>query len=204
MQSFETREDMMKHIVQPGSRILEVGVFRGGFAKFLRSLDPAKLHLIDPFEGNLCSGNADGVNIEFIDGEEAYREVRDMFRDDERVHIHRDWSPKALEQFPDDYFHVGYIDGDHTYEGARKDLEASFRKVRDGGYICGHDYDRNPRKCPYEYSFGVRRAVREFTADKKQKIQYLGLDGYISFAIRVDKCKNQVAQPVSHNNILLV
>ncbi|GAQ90923.1 hypothetical protein KFL_007020100 [Klebsormidium nitens] len=74
------------------------------------------------------SGNADGVSIEHINGEAAFEEVRDMFRDDERVHIYRDWSPKALEQFPDDYFQAVYLDGDHTYEGARKDLEASFRK----------------------------------------------------------------------------
>lgn len=204
MQSFETREDMMRHVVQPGDRILEVGVFRGKFAKFLRSLDPAELHLVDPFEGNLCSGNADGVNIEYIDGETAFEEVRDMFRDDARVHIHREWSPQALEKFPDDYFRAIYLDGDHTYEGSSRDLEVSFRKIRDGGYICGHDYDRNPQKCPYAYDFGVRRAVREFASGKHQKVQYLGLDGYISFAIRIDKHQKPISQKVSRCNILLV
>ena len=33
-----------------------------------------------------------------------------------------------------------YIDGDHSYEGIRADLEAWFPLVREGGIIAGHDY----------------------------------------------------------------
>ena len=33
-----------------------------------------------------------------------------------------------------------YIDGDHSYEGIRADLEAWFPRVRPGGIIAGHDY----------------------------------------------------------------
>ena len=160
MQSFETREEMMSYLVKPKSKILEVGVFRGKFARFLRSLEPTELHLVDPFEGNLCSGDADGINIECIDGEQAFQEVQKLFRDDMQVHIHRGWSPQALEMFPDEYFDLVYLDGDHTYKGISKDLEMAYRVVRDGGYICGHDYDRNPRKCPYAYTFRDRRGLR--------------------------------------------
>lgn len=33
-----------------------------------------------------------------------------------------------------------YIDGDHSYEGVRADLEAYFPLIREGGIIAGHDY----------------------------------------------------------------
>lgn len=33
-----------------------------------------------------------------------------------------------------------YIDGDHSYEGIRADLEAWFPLIREGGIIAGHDY----------------------------------------------------------------
>lgn len=33
-----------------------------------------------------------------------------------------------------------YIDGDHSYEGIRADLEAWFPLVREGGIVAGHDY----------------------------------------------------------------
>ena len=50
-----------------------------------------------------------------------------------------------------------FIDADHTYIGASSDIEAWLPKVKKGGYISGHDYERGdcvPR-------FGVRKAVDE-------------------------------------------
>lgn len=46
-----------------------------------------------------------------------------------------------------------YIDGDHTYDGCRKDLEAAHKKLETGGVIVCDDYG-NP--C------GVKQAVDEF------------------------------------------
>lgn len=47
-----------------------------------------------------------------------------------------------------------FIDGDHRYEGIKKDLQLWFPKIKKGGIISGHDYD--------EPSCGVRKAVDEF------------------------------------------
>lgn len=53
-------------------------------------------------------------------------------------------------------YDVVYIDADHTYEGARADIEAFVPLIAFGGHLCGHDYhDRLP---------GVRQAVDEFAA----------------------------------------
>lgn len=48
-------------------------------------------------------------------------------------------SVQAAEQINEPLDFV-YIDGDHSYQGIREDLEAWFPKVRVGGIIAGHDY----------------------------------------------------------------
>jgi hypothetical protein len=78
-----------------------------------------------------------------------------------------------------------YIDGDHSYEGCKKDLEIAYKKCKSGGYIMGHDYEMNMKKATREYFFGVKRAVDEFCQVYKQSICAKGLDGCVSYAIRI-------------------
>ena len=64
-----------------------------------------------------------------------------------------------------------YIDSDHSYKGAKEDIEGWFPKVRKGGIISGHDYVRYS-EMPLKYreheryqfvkSQGVAEAVDEF------------------------------------------
>lgn len=49
-----------------------------------------------------------------------------------------------------------FIDGNHTYEYVRKDIELYWPKVRSGGFISGHDFG--------EGFPGVVQAVTEFSA----------------------------------------
>ena len=61
-------------------------------------------------------------------------------------------SHDVCSQFEDCSVDFLFIDGNHTYEFVRKDLELWFPKIRAGGVIAGHDYSWD----------GVRRAVDEF------------------------------------------
>lgn len=65
-------------------------------------------------------------------------------------------SVEAAQQLPDDAYDFVFIDADHSYEGARNDIEAWWPKVCPGGWLCGHDYGK-------EFE-GVKRAVDEFVA----------------------------------------
>jgi len=49
-------------------------------------------------------------------------------------------STEASNDFDDYFFDMIYIDGDHSEDGFRKDIENWFSKVKDGGVIAGHDY----------------------------------------------------------------
>lgn len=48
-------------------------------------------------------------------------------------------SVQAAEKI-DESLDFVYIDGDHSYQGVRDDIEAWFRVIREGGIIAGHDY----------------------------------------------------------------
>ena len=58
------------------------------------------------------------------------------------VTVIHDFSTKTevIQAFPDSYFDFVYIDGDHSYIGAKSDLINYYAKVRHGGVIAGHDY----------------------------------------------------------------
>ena len=66
-------------------------------------------------------------------------------------------SAEAANLFEDESLDYVYIDGDHSYEGAKKDLIAWYPKVKKGGFFGGHDYIKT-RQC------NVIPAVDEFFA----------------------------------------
>jgi len=57
-------------------------------------------------------------------------------------------------QFEDGSIDFLFLDGDHTYDGVKKDLQLWINKIKKGGVIAGHDYN--------ELSCGVRQAVDEY------------------------------------------
>lgn len=61
-------------------------------------------------------------------------------------------SVEASKRFENEQCSFVYIDGGHSYQQVKADLEAWYPKVKFGGTIAGHDYPAG----------GVQRAVQEF------------------------------------------
>lgn len=61
-------------------------------------------------------------------------------------------SSDANEKIIEDDFDFIYIDGDHTYDFVKNDIEIWYPKVKKEGILCGHDYVWD----------GVKKAVDEF------------------------------------------
>jgi Methyltransferase domain len=152
-----------------GAVCAEIGTWRGDFAeRILRSRRPRTLHLIDPWEyrgedayaSALFGGVAHDGQGEM---DAVYESVLERFRsgiERRQVQVHRSRSVDAAAAFADETLDWVYIDGDHTYEAVKADLEAYRRTVKPGGLLAGDDYG-----LPGWWGDGVTRAVDEFAAN---------------------------------------
>jgi hypothetical protein len=93
------------------------------------------------------------------------------------------YSKDAVALFPDEHFDWVYIDSNHTYEAVKEDLEMWLPKVKNGGYICGHDYIL-PREV-LNLPFGVVPAVNEFINKHSFELVYLTTEKFSTYVIRV-------------------
>jgi len=179
MKIVKTRNELL-NLLPKHLKICEIGVFKGDFSQILLNLlEPTELHLIDIFEGQTCSGDKDGNNIVWTNLNDEYLKLIELYKKNQKVFIHKGSSVSILEKFDDEFFDLIYIDGDHSYSGVKKDLEISFKKIKKGGFISGHDYTPQFQ--------GVIDAVNEFCKHNKQEISYLTEDGCPSFLINVKK-----------------
>lgn len=65
-------------------------------------------------------------------------------------------SKEASLDFPDNFFDLIYIDGDHSYQSVKQDILLWIGKVKKKGIIAGHDYNWS----------GVEKAVNEIFFNK--------------------------------------
>jgi hypothetical protein len=146
----------------------EIGVWEGDFSqRILDRTQPAKLHLIDPwryehditYKDSLYGGQIGGSQAKL---DKVYARVCKRFAPkiaNQQVIIHRGDSHIVCEQFEDQYFDWVYIDGNHLYEFAIRDLHTYYRKVKVGGFITGDDYAEGGW-----WQGGVKKAVDEFVS----------------------------------------
>lgn len=127
----------------------KIGVHLGEFsAQILEIVQPAELHLIDPWEHQTApeyrvawyGGRVKRGQAEMDERHEAVAARFAPAIAQGRVRLHRGYSDAVLETFPDGYFDWVYIDGNHFYEFVKKDLETSLRKTKVGGLVTGDDY----------------------------------------------------------------
>lgn len=95
----------------------------------------------------------------------------------------------------DDYFYIGkvdcvFVDGDHSYRGAKGDILAWLPNIKPGGIMAVHDFNKKevykdgpiegaPHPLPWP---GVDRAVRKFLCPRYEII--LQVDTLIAFEIK--------------------
>jgi predicted O-methyltransferase YrrM len=110
--------------------VLEIGTLRGGtFYVWCRYLDSAE-HLVSlDLPGRELKSRRDDVIREFAPSKEI-----DLIRGNS----HEDEIFEEATELVDDVDFL-FIDGDHTYEGAKEDFETYSSLVSDGGTVAFHD-----------------------------------------------------------------
>jgi hypothetical protein len=167
-QTVPTREELLD-LIPAGSRVAEIGVFRGDFARvILLRCRPAELHLVDLWRGSASSGDKDGRNVvTILDMKSVYRELLDEFADQPAVRLHRGDSVEVLRQMAEGSLDAAYLDSSHEYQATLAELAQLQRVVRPGGWIMAHDYQPG---CP------VYQAVNEWLARTGRRIAYITRD----------------------------
>jgi len=188
--TFNTRNEMIKYYCNKLSnpKIIEIGVFKGDFLDYLvKECNIGTIDAVDLFEGTTCSGDVDGNNVVYYDVRISYLELSEKYKDALNIKLHKSNSITFLQNQEDNTYDIIYIDGDHSYNGVKNDLINAYRKIKNGGYIMGHDYEMNMNKAKTSYNFGVKQAVDEFCINYKQSIISKAMDGCVSFCIHINK-----------------
>ena len=153
------RDVMLEHMPK-NAVCAEVGIWQCGYSKkIVGATQPAMLHLIDidPAAINCANGV---FSQEIANG---------------TVAAHLGDSATLVASMPDEYFDWIYIDGDHSYEGAKRDLAAALPKLKPEGLIAMNDYIYFE---PSGFSkYGVVEAVNEFCVEHDFELLYLALHG---------------------------
>jgi hypothetical protein len=175
------RIDLIKKITRgfPYGYGAEIGSFKGEFAKEIVENWGGNLFMVDVWRG-LGDEYKDASNHN--NHTNAYAEAMKSIEGyEDRAVMMRGSSQVVSEMFEDDCFDFVYIDANHAYDFVIQDIELWYPKVKEGGYLLGHDYidmdwEKDPHfadcygKDKHIYSstgfyfgvFGVNPAVDEF------------------------------------------
>ena len=159
-----TRAEFL-HFLPSGGEVAEIGVAKGGFSQeILNNARPDRLHLIDPWEFQDREDYLnDPNNAESTEQQARYEAILSRFGAEiaaGQVEVHRAYSQDIADDFADGQLDWVFIDGLHTYEGVKTDLEAYAPKVKEDGFVLGHDYTNHASA--QHMQFGVVEAVNEF------------------------------------------
>lgn len=116
---------------------VEVGVASGDYSKVLKEQAPEMCVFgVDPY--TKYEGYKDyQLRSTFEKMEKAAHEKLDMYSDYEFV---KEFSLDAVKRFKNGSIDFCYIDGNHSGEAVKADIEAWAPKVRGGGIVAGHDF----------------------------------------------------------------
>ena len=127
---------------------IEIGVGNGTNALVIcKNLSIKKLYCVDPY----CCDSKENVSIERYNIKNKNEAVKKLRGFD--VDFLECYSFDAVDLLPDGLDFV-YIDGCHSYDGVKRDIALYYPKVRVGGVLGGHDFNK--------LHFNVNQAVVEF------------------------------------------
>lgn len=137
--------------------IAEIGVAEGGFSETMVKWETPMLYLIDRWE-SFTNEKGDGSREQEWHDYNYSMVLTKMNLYEGRYTILKGDSVVMAGNIPDGSLSMVYLDADHNYEGAKRDIEAWYPKVEVGGVIAGHDY--------LNEDYGVNRAIKEFVNDR--------------------------------------
>jgi predicted O-methyltransferase YrrM len=146
-------DGLLTRFARPGMAAFELGTYTGASALVtLRHIQAmgGRLTCVDWFRG---TEDADGTPCN-----DSYRQddiraalVANLEEAGFRslVTIVQAKTTDAVLQVPDESIDFLFVDANHTYTAVMEDLRLWSPKVRRGGLMCGHDFERHARDCDH-------------------------------------------------------
>ncbi len=159
----ELARERLLNILPKNGTCAEVGSWKGDFSqKILEATQPQQLTLIDPYKffgeyENAWYGGQAGGQQKMDD---IFNAVNTRFApemEQGRLRILRMNSDQGINELENASMDWIYVDGNHTYEFVKTDLELSWNKIKTNGYLTGDDYG-----IVGWWEDGVTKAVNEF------------------------------------------
>lgn len=151
-------KELIGHFKGKCKSMIEIGTARGELAaaslEHVNTLD--EWHAVDPFLGGYDNNDIMSTILKSTNGNDTNPWVHAIISTEPygcRFQLHHGMSSEVANQFKKNSMDCIFIDGDHTYEGVRLDIQLYSPFVKPGGYIFFDDYNLNFR--------GVLRAVQE-------------------------------------------
>jgi hypothetical protein len=127
-------------------KFAEVGVWKGGTCKRILKTTADILHeywAVDPWE--VMDETFEGASRTQrrrtkFDWDEYHKHACSLMLYFQQLRVLRTTSELASSIFEDKYFDLVYLDAIHTFSHVDADIGFWLPKVKDGGYIAGHDY----------------------------------------------------------------
>ena len=159
---YSNKFEFIKHLPK-NANILEIGTLAGDYAELLLQTNPLSIDLVDVFRAN------DWKDLSRFKKDQHYDFVKNRFKNNSEVTLYRGYSHLVLPTLNKKYDYI-YIDANHDYEHASKDLELSLPLLAEGGIIGLNDYIYDDA----DYIvYGVIETVCEFL-DKNKDWEVIG------------------------------
>src|SRR3990167_5860617 len=128
---------IVERFFEPHFKMVEVGSFEGVstllFSKFVDTV-----YSVDYYDYKVPeTGRIPEHDQSFVVAEKLFLE---RTKDIKNIIKIRKKSMDAVKDFPDRSLDVVYIDAEHDEPSVREDIKEWRKKIKFGGYLCGHDY----------------------------------------------------------------
>jgi hypothetical protein len=154
---------------------VEIGVFKGQFSKHILDNWSGTLYMVDPWrelDNYIDSSNHKNHPNAYLEAMQSIKGYED------RAFMIRALSNQAVDLFDDESLDFVYIDGNHTYESVKEDMELWYPKLKKGGLFAGHDYLRMDWALPPFAENGIDKHIWMYSNDDfSGEANYAGLFG---------------------------
>ena len=133
--------------------MIEIGCFAGDSTEiFLNSDKINKFYAIDAWENNLDTYDIITIKYDLEEVEKCFdNRITNVYNNVIKIKSN---SLNCSELFDDNSVDFIYLDSSHNYEQVKKEIELYYPKVKNNGFIGGHDYNN--------LYYDVTKAVDEF------------------------------------------